>query len=267
MIDNQKYARFNKEDGKKQTLKNHLEGVTRRMGEYAIEEFSNILKLIGILHDFGKGSRRWQEYLFCGNMKEKCPHSPQGAMYIDELHDNLKKEIIDEKQQVLNDLASDLLRYVILAHHGIFDAMQPDGEFNLDNRAKLNQEKGKYLNDFIECKEENKKEFPDIKFLDTYKRAVAELERKLWNKNDQIEYDIGFFARMFLSMLIDADWSDASYFSDANSKYEERVENFIWDKFLERIEKVSEGFECKNELDRLRGKIWECKNCCVKSVY
>ena len=260
MIDNQKYARFNKEDGKKQTLKNHLEGVTRRMGEYAIEEFSNILKLIGILHDFGKGSRRWQEYLFCGNMKEKCPHSPQGAMYIDELHDNLKKEIIDEKQQVLNDLASDLLRYVILAHHGIFDAMQPDGEFSLDNRAKLNQEKGKYLNDFIECKEENKKEFPDIKFLDTYKRAVAELEKKLWNKNDQIEYDIGFFARMFLSMLIDADWSDASYFSDANSKYEERVENFIWDKFLERIEKVSEGFECKNELDRLRGKISEeCK--------
>ena len=57
-----KYARFDGGSSTKQTLKAHLDGVTVRMNEYAGGRLHNISKLVGILHDCGKGSELWQAY-------------------------------------------------------------------------------------------------------------------------------------------------------------------------------------------------------------
>lgn len=277
-----KYARFDGGSSTKQTLKAHLDGVTVRMNEYAGGRLHNISKLVGILHDCGKGSELWQAYFLSSINKddvygfkesfseyqcpEMVPHSTQGARFIAELHGTYAKEISAKLsgeprivELTFNNTTADLLRYAILAHHGMFDAMSPDGRFYLENRAKPNDDKNEEV--FNECKAETKCEYPDFDFLISYKNAVQEIKRLMNPLWKQTEFDIGFISRMLLSMIIDADWSDAAAFPDRCTEYENSLKDFAWDGFLKRIENKSETFTQRNELDRLRSKISdECKS-------
>lgn len=270
------YARYDESTLSKQTLQDHVEGVSERITKYSGKKLCNAAKLIGMLHDCGKFSDLWQRYflksigedgrLQVASYTEKVPHSTHGARFILELHDEYSHEIKNHLsgdafniECVFNDVTADLLRYAILAHHGMFDAMTPNGIFNLDNRAKPTEDKTREI--FNECKIKIFSEYPDTEFFLTYKNAVREVKDLMWPVCIQTEFDIGFFARMMLSMIIDADWSDAAAFPDKHTEYENALERFSWDSFLERIEDKSRAFKQINDIDSLRMTISEeCKN-------
>lgn len=270
------YARCDEITSRKQTLKEHLEGVTERMTQYAGAGLGNTAKLLGVLHDCGKFSDVWQGYFLRSLNKDnsskfasyaKVPHSTQGARFISELHNHYLNSLQDNfsgenrnEEIVFNDLTADLLRYAILAHHGMFDAMTPDGKFSLAERARLTEADEQKV--FEECKSKIALEYPDIDFGLAYRNAVREVKNLLLPPpHGQLEFDIGFLARMLLSMLIDADWSDAAAFPSGHTEYESLLKGFKWDNFLGRIEHKSRSFEQINLVDSLRTQISdECVN-------
>ena len=72
------FAAHLSEDGRIQTVKDHLEGTARRTSEYAgAFGAADIGYLTGIMHDIGKYSKGFQDRLFCNG--PKVDHSTAGA--------------------------------------------------------------------------------------------------------------------------------------------------------------------------------------------
>lgn len=69
-------ARKNNSDGRTQSLCEHLKNVSEISGFKS--HYPNISKLIGYIHDFGKASTAFQNYIK-NNGSEKVIHSWQGA--------------------------------------------------------------------------------------------------------------------------------------------------------------------------------------------
>lgn len=70
------YARKD-ENGRKQLLKDHIDGVARRSIRNGTGDFKNILELTALLHDKGKYSAAWQDYML-NSLNKKVPHSLDG---------------------------------------------------------------------------------------------------------------------------------------------------------------------------------------------
>lgn len=241
------YARKT-EDGRFQFLKDHIEGVKSRCGKNAFNGFENILKLIGLLHDFGKYSLKWQDYLKNGG--ETVPHSPHGAHFIFEKYD---------KNDNINRLTCEIIYFVVLAHHGILDASK-EGESTISIREeKFNL---KYENEYIDCKN-NFLENYSVEIIDElFEKSKKEIENyiKTVKKNGKF-FDLAFLIRMLLSKLMDSDWSDSASFElDTESEYNSDLEKFSWDYCIKSLENFKMNFDRESEINKIRTKISEeCK--------
>ncbi len=249
-----KYARKN-EDGKKQLLSDHINGVTHRLREYAGKEFENTTALIGYLHDMGKYSEAWQNYLLTGG-GGKVPHSPHGAHFIRKI---AKPMFNDLNECILVNIAM----YVILAHHGIFDAYNLDGKDVFS--ARIDSFESKYSSLYSENEQEFLKEYSSVDFLALFEKAKKEIAALDVKSSSYLVFDIGVIIRMLLSMTIDADWSDAAAFTtDVEKNYSDRMKDFSWELLTERIEEKLRGFVSDRPLDIVRRRISE--ECLAKSV-
>lgn len=123
------FARENEDKTKKQLLTEHINGVLSRSNLWAPSGFENMQKLCALMHDFGKFSKSWQEYMM-NNLKTVVPHSPHGAYFIGEL--NHKYSVKNSQKENISKITADILRYVIASHHGMFDAMTIDGKQKLE---------------------------------------------------------------------------------------------------------------------------------------
>lgn len=98
-----------------------------------MEGFEHTIRLSAWLHDMGKLTDEFQEYLKkqTENIEEtsnkRVIHSFTGVIYILEKYHTATTSI-DEK------VASELIAYAIGAHHGLFDALNQEKENGLDHR-------------------------------------------------------------------------------------------------------------------------------------
>ena len=252
-----KYARKN-EDGKKQLLSDHINGVTYRIREYSGKEFENTATLIGYLHDMGKYSEAWQNYLLTGG-GGKVPHSPHGAHFIRKIAKPMFKMPEDLNECILANIAM----YVILAHHGIFDAYNLDGKDVFS--ARIDSFESEYSSLYSENEQEFLKEYSSVDFLALFEKAKKEIAALDVKSSSYPIFDIGVIIRMLLSMTIDADWSDAAAFTtDVEKNYSDRMKDFSWELLTERIEEKLRGFVSDRPLDIVRRRISE--ECLAKSV-
>lgn len=74
------YARKNGDE--MQLLSVHLKNVSDLSA--AFSNYENISRLVGILHDFGKATAEFQNYLEKGGQRGTIIHSFQGAFFADE---------------------------------------------------------------------------------------------------------------------------------------------------------------------------------------
>lgn len=243
-----KYARKREEDGERQLLKDHIDGVTRRLRDYAGKNLENTAALIGYLHDLGKYSEAWQNYLLSG-AGPKVPHSSHGAHFLRKM-----AKPVFESQDLTECLLVNISMFVIMAHHGLFDAYNLEGENVFKDRVDSFQER--YSELYSENEREFLKEYSKIDFSDLFENAKREVERLNIMSSSNKMFDLGAIIRMLLSMTIDADWSDAASFStDLEQNYTERMKDFSWDVLIERMEEKLRSFVSDRPLDILRGKI------------
>ena len=120
-------ARFDETSGRKQTLREHSENVSRLCGEnLASVGLDAVGRFVGLVHDLGKAKPEFQTYIekvARGETVERgsVVHSTAGMCYISSLAEN------NDGQVRLNGFLAELCEYVVGAHHGVFDCIDPFG--------------------------------------------------------------------------------------------------------------------------------------------
>lgn len=247
---------FARTDGndKNQYLLAHIDGVVRRM-DHENYEFQRVKRITALLHDAGKFSEPWQNYML-ENTQKKIPHSIYGMAILDEL-------LHIEESRVARSILKDIVGYSIGAHHGLFDYMS-DGDFSIDkkieharNSPTYDEVKKNFFNHYSRSmlQEEVKEAIDEVQsFIDKLRSG-----RKLGK--EEPKFMLGFVSRMILSALIDSDWADAAAFYDEKEEQWGKVlAKFNWQDPSEALERYLNSFNADSALNRMRKKISEeCK--------
>ena len=221
----QPIAHKRESDGKEQSVQEHLLGTAHYACKNASKlGLAEIGELLGLLHDLGKYSKDFQnyiksatgilnpdedEYVDARGLKGKIDHSTAGAQL-------LWRELAKKGQK--ERLVAKLLSLCLVSHHsGLIDCLSPDGEPIFLNRITKSTKKThlvdvefaidskirKKINDLL-----SKKELPD-KILTILMRLKAPKGKQ----GQKIRlFKVGQFVRLLYSCLIDADRTDTSIF-------------------------------------------------------
>ena len=235
-------------------------------------------ELLGLMHDFGKYSRKFQKYihdetsLFNPDLDDeestpngsKVDHSTAGAQWVyRELRksDKSNKHGDEIKDKGIGELCGQILGLCIASHHGegLIDCL--DGEGNPKWIERFN--KTDELTHLAEC-EQNADEVVQQKAREL---AGENLIRSLRNAvklilsdstvNDKIkEFYLGCLTRFLFSCLIDADRINSSDFErEAQKKVRRLSEKPDWQSAIDKLEGKLAGFENRYPIDEIRRKI------------
>ena len=231
-------------------------------------------ELLGLMHDFGKYSRKFQKYihdetsLFNPDLDDeestpngsKVDHSTAGAQWV---YRELRKF---GAAQGIGEFFGQMLGLCIASHHGegLIDCL--DGEGNQKWIERFN--KTDELTHLVEC-ERNADEVVQQK---AYELAGENLIRSLLKavkpilsdpaSNDKIkEFYLGCLTRFLFSCLIDADRINSSDFErEAQKEVRRLAEKPDWQSAIDKLEAKLAGFENRpaeeiKPIDEIRHKI------------
>lgn len=261
-----------------QSLKDHLHGVGELASGFAQKiDFEDIGRLLGLLHDFGKYSLAFQNYIAsavgdldvddadfvnAAAMKGKIDHSSAGAQFI-------WSQFSGTGSIRQGDIVGQIMALCIASHHsGLIDC------FGKNNVPKFSKRMDK-LDEFTHleecCGAADKEIVSAIDKLATretcgeaYKKLVAFTGGKLpFSKIDY--FNLGFLTRFLFSALIDADRLNSAEFETPQRKQDRlaREGYFNWDDAIERLENHLAGLSQKHRIDEFRKNISD--NCFAKA--
>ncbi len=233
--------------------------------------------LIGLLHDFGKYSKSFQDYIQsgtglidpdsedfvnAGTLKGKIDHSTAGAQWV-------WQELSQYGKNGEGKLCGQILALCIASHHsGLIDCLTPDGNNGFKKRMNKDDEKS----NLYECKQN-----ADITILEQAQNLASkplmlamlkqlsllmQKEQHGQTISEAVKYFyIGFWTRFLFSCLIDADRINSADFEiPKNVSY--RNIAVSWDIAINRLELfLTEQKANKSPINSIRNTISDtCKN-------
>jgi CRISPR-associated endonuclease/helicase Cas3 len=213
-------AHSQNQNGKFHLLRDHLSEVSLIMEQFAVrEDFRQIYKISGLLHDIGKYQPAFQKYLREGGKRGSVPHASWGAALSAVYKQYEVAFTIDGHHKGIPDkgeLKADLYQFED-AEQLVFNAVKAD--FINENHVN-------------EC---------DLNYKDTGLRGA----------------DKELFIRMLFSALTDADWLDTE--KHFNAAITEMRSGKAFDpKFLiERLTNEIKGKNKEGTINQLRNKVRE----------
>ena len=264
-------AHCREKDGEKQYVHEHLRGTAKLAGEFAskigLEEHGNLL---GLLHDLGKASAKFNNYIKSANglikpededyvdyekEKGKIDHATAGAQFIHQYFIGKNKEAA---------AVSQILSLVIASHHsGLIDCVKPDGEEGYSIRMSKEDEKTR-LN---ECKtnldESIKTEIESLlskhSIIESIQQKIMSL-REATDSKDTYLFKIGLLVRFLFSCLIDADRTNTADFEFPRNEMIRNQGKYIsWNVLSEKLERRLIEIQSDSGINLLRQEISE--NC------
>lgn len=197
-----------------QTVQEHNQGVAalaRIAGaEYEIE---NLSECAGAHHDDGKKTPEFRQYIMDAMDGVKRPkgsviHSTHGACLIDKFRDDTKPA---------SKLAAEMIRTAIISHHGIRDAVSPDGKVCFyiakDNISNTYDQFEKYFYSKIlktDVEEAFERAENDAQKILQKIKSINPKQNKLGSAHIYL----ALYQRLLTSILIDADRTDTACFED-----------------------------------------------------
>lgn len=265
-------AHYDKDKGLKQLLDEHLFNVARlARQEAAVIGQGDILFLLGLYHDLGKGDMAFQDKL-CHHPNRHVDHSYAGALYLKtELQRLLKgKSGTPVEQQTFIEL----ICYVISAHHGVYDIpLQGNVEnaraFGFNKLVQRLVEGGKSYNferDVKPFAKELEKSLPQEGYTDLDDLVTKAFENyrtglsALFPKDEtESSFYTSCFMRLYLSLLKNADVLDTINAYDlVIEPMTLAEEESLKDSYLRAIEKLYASFgQPQTDLNRIRTQIAE----------
>ena len=263
-------AHVRKADGQPQSLQTHLTETSEIAKLLAAKlDLEQEGELLGLMHDFGKYSHKFQKYihdetgLFNPDLDDeestsngsKVDHSTAGAQWV---YRELRKI---GAEQGIGELFGQMLGLCIASHHGegLIDCL--DGEGNPKWIERFN--KTDELTHLAEC-EQNADEVVQQK---AHELAGENLIRNLLKAvkpilsdsttNDKIkEFYLGCLTRFLFSCLIDADRINSSDFErEAQKEVRRLTEKPDWQIAIDQVEAKLAGFQNCYPIDEIRRRI------------
>jgi len=251
-------ARYRETDGSPQSLKDHLERTSTLASTFASKlGMPAFGELCGLLHDLGKYSDAFQQYLKSAagkidpdddayvdakGKRGKIDHSSAGAQYVWTQSTN---------KDAVAQLTGQILALCIASHHsGLIDCLAPDGTDSYSKRM-CKPVTSSYLDEVVLKMDDeicgkaktllNESCLTD-ELLVSCKALVADNPSTLIR-----EFRLGLMVRLLFSALIDADRLD--------SAGREPVVQTLWGPLIESYESHLAQFAVRNHVDGIRCEI------------
>lgn len=223
------YFAHKADDGRVQTVKEHLDNVSALSEEFACDLLKPFAAAAGKAHDIGKYSQSFQKRLNGESIKYE--HSICGAIEYSKLADNGYKQI-----------AAAMLEYCIAGHHtGLPDGVNGADETSLLLRLnRAGQYKGS--SDYSAYKNEIDISIPD------YSKLISELTG---DRCDLFEL-YAFITRYVFSCLTDADYLDTEHFCSRGTN---RVLSADFSKVRNILNNRFSSFKTETQLQAARGRL------------
>ena len=263
-------AHVRKLDGLQQLLIAHLLETSIISGQLAAKlNLGLVGELLGLMHDFGKYSRKFQKYihdetgLFNPDLDDeestpngsKVDHSTAGAQWV---YRELRKF---GAEQGIGELFGQMLGLCIASHHGegLIDCL--DGEGNPKWIERFN--KTDELTHLAECEQnaneavqQKAKELAGENLIRSLLNAVKPILSDQANNNKIKEFYLGCLTRFLFSCLIDADRINSSDFErEAQKEVRRLTEKPDWQSAINQLETKLAGFENRYPIDEIRRRI------------
>ncbi|MDI7740984.1 CRISPR-associated helicase Cas3' [Lysinibacillus fusiformis] len=264
-------AHIRESDNEEQLLKHHLKE-TQEIAEKVGEKIGipHITGLAGMLHDMGKYSDEFQEYIRNAFDNPTNPpkrgsvnHSTAGGKYLmDNFHNHINK-----KSKVAPPLIESIAN-VIYSHHGqLLDMVNPQGQSPFLDRltsAKIEFDTiyPRFFNEVIDTQSFNRyveqanKEFQQL-FKVSLSKAKSEAEAKA-----VLRKTFAFLTKFIFSALIDADRTNSREFDENIASEKQETKKKLFNQFeLELLKSLEDKQKnaIPNQITKLRNQMSE--NC------
>ena len=263
-------AHVRKADGQPQFLQTHLTETAEIAKSLAAKlDLDQAGELLGLMHDFGKYSRKFQKYihdetgLFNPDLDDeestpngsKVDHSTAGAQWV---YRELRKF---GAAQGIGELFGQMLGLCIASHHGegLIDCL--DGEGNAVWKKRF--EKEDELTHLAECEQNADKavqqkadELAGENLIRSLLKAVKPILSDSRINEKTKEFYLGCLTRFLFSCLIDADRINSSDFErEAQKEVRRLTEKPDWQPAIDKLEAKLAGFENRYPIDEIRRRI------------
>lgn len=235
--------------GKTQSLHDHSKNVARISS--FISHYPNTAKLIAYLHDLGKLSDDFQNYIKNGGERGSIIHAWQGAL--------LANELFTDNSQPAQAL-KEIIGFCVTAHHNhLYDGVSPDGMSKYYEKISETSEPKYYF-------DEIKRKISDAdreEFLNLFNNAKHEISdfiaqiRVVYKSKNSAHFALGLFVKYIYSCLVDADRLDA-YLFDIGDSFESAQTD--WDTLIKVFEENISKFSNDSKIDHVRKSVSDkCK--------
>lgn len=266
--ENDLIAHRRERDGEEQSLITHLDETSQLAEGFAAKVgLPEIGRILGLMHDLGKASKEFQNYLRSAqglknpdeddyidfkSMKGKIDHSTAGA------------QLVDQKLAGRGLEGKVLAQYLALAlashHSGLIDCLKPSGENNYERRMTKD--------DMDTHLSEARRKLPEIEIIldkiltrpieKHFYQTVFQAMTEASDSKDTRWFKRGLLARFLLSCLLDADRLNTADFENPGN---EAIRNYgiylPWELLIERLEaKFSEFAQSLAEMEH-GSRPWE----------
>lgn len=251
-------AHIREYDNALQTVEEHCKNVAKYAAQFGGQvKMERLAALSGLLHDMGKLSDDFEEYIHGSTefSRGSIDHCFAGARYLLET----------TRGDVSMQRTACLLGRVILSHHGLHDWITEDcKDYYLyrtgkDDRYAQIAENFKGLSYSGEIKtllEAAEKEYEEIRA--SMKRLVTEMALPdSRSKNKALAFYYGMTERLLTSMLIDADRTDTAQFMSGAAEEKEVDAASLWEQMNMKLQDKLSTFTDRGRIAMQRKSISE----------
>ena len=259
-------AHVDPDTGRKQSVKEHLDHVCYLSEKNCpLDILRNMVYVAAILHDAGKLGENFQVYMqeilkYGKNAKRQTiDHASAGG--------RLMEEITGER------FISKMVGTVIYSHHGQQDCIDLETGKGLTEKRKEKEidfqtVKDRYYQIYDEKTLTRRMLDAHHDLQSLYKHVSDMLAQFQNNKHGNIDFFLGMYERLLLSILIDSDWTDSASFSDGRPLPERISEEEIlkiWDKAIDHFDVYQRKLSYGQEVGRLNQYRNEISEACYKA--
>lgn len=260
-------AHHDKRQDTSQPLAIHLAEVSAIAEGYAIKlGLPRCAALIGILHDLGKYSSEFQNYIKSAvglldqdvdeeavdpiERKGKVDHSTAGAQWI-------WREL--DKHGAEGRVAAQFLTLCIASHHsGLIDCLTPDGTNAFDRRTNKADERTHLAEALSKADASIRERMNQLAHDPELRKELIDAITKVAADKDHRFFIWGLLLRFLFSCLIDADRTNSAEFEDPHRR-KKNGEKPEWPILIDRLEQHLSRFTTTRPIDTLRKDI--AKHC------